>query len=74
MGNPNSDAAELALGVLIPRCRPRGTRRSWHAEITTDGPDGLTRTSEVIQAGDMLSVPAVKDGGHVVKLTRAACT
>ncbi|OKI12747.1 glycoside hydrolase family 97 protein [Streptomyces sp. CB03911] len=45
---------------------------SWHAEITTDGPDGLVRTSRVIRAGDTLSVPAVAHGGHVVKLTRVA--
>ncbi|GHH73537.1 alpha-glucosidase [Kitasatospora indigofera] len=45
---------------------------SWHAEITTDGPGGLVRTSRVIRAGDTLSVPAVSHGGHVVKLTRVA--
>ncbi|MFB8236889.1 glycoside hydrolase family 97 catalytic domain-containing protein [Kitasatospora purpeofusca] len=44
----------------------------WHAEITTDGPDGLVRTSRVIRAGDTLSVPAVSHGGHVVKLTKVA--
>ncbi|WP_234440473.1 glycoside hydrolase family 97 protein [Streptomyces rimosus] len=44
----------------------------WHAEITTDGPGGLVRTSKVIHAGDTLSVPAAADGGHAVKLTRAA--
>ncbi|MYS88679.1 MULTISPECIES: glycoside hydrolase family 97 catalytic domain-containing protein [Streptomyces] len=43
---------------------------TWHAEITTDGSTGLTRTSKVIQAGDTLSVPAVAGGGHVVKLTK----
>ncbi|MDQ0688959.1 hypothetical protein QFZ56_007922 [Streptomyces achromogenes] len=125
-GNPNSDTAELALGVLLDsgimlpgsrisdyQARPEAqrwlrmlptvwdettyvsgdpltggvvARRSgdrwfvgalrhgggtaisypttflgsgaWHAENTTDGPDGLTRTSKVIQAGDTLSVPA----------------
>ncbi|MEU9064356.1 glycoside hydrolase family 97 catalytic domain-containing protein [Streptomyces sp. NPDC048430] len=139
-GNPNSDAAELALGVLLDsgimlpgsrisdyEARPEAqrwlrmlptvwdetkyvsgdpltggviARRSgdrwfvgalrrgeattisypttfldsgtWHAEITTDGPDGLTRTSKVIRAGDTLSVPAVANGGHAVKLTRVA--
>ncbi|MFF2040851.1 glycoside hydrolase family 97 catalytic domain-containing protein [Kitasatospora sp. NPDC058170] len=45
---------------------------SWHAEITTDGPDGLVRTSRVIRAGDTLSVPTVAHGGHAVKLTRVA--
>ncbi|MFC9331762.1 glycoside hydrolase family 97 catalytic domain-containing protein [Kitasatospora sp. NPDC057015] len=45
---------------------------SWHAEITTDGTDGLVRTSRVIQAGDTLSVPTVAHGGHAVKLTRVA--
>ncbi|MGW4646871.1 glycoside hydrolase family 97 catalytic domain-containing protein [Kitasatospora sp. NPDC004289] len=44
---------------------------SWHAEITTDGPDGLVRTSRVIRAGDTLAVPNAARGGHVVKLTRA---
>ncbi|KAK1176798.1 RICIN domain-containing protein [Streptomyces sp. NBS 14/10] len=43
---------------------------TWHAEITTDGSDGLTRTGKVIQAGDTLSVPAVAGGGHVVRLTK----
>jgi hypothetical protein len=45
---------------------------TWHAEITTDGTGGLVRTSRVIQAGDTLSIPAVADGGHVVKLARTA--
>ncbi|MGW2546395.1 glycoside hydrolase family 97 catalytic domain-containing protein, partial [Kitasatospora sp. NPDC001574] len=45
---------------------------SWHAEITTDGADGLVRTSRVIRAGDTLTVPAVAHGGHAVRLTRAA--
>ncbi|MEV4861827.1 glycoside hydrolase family 97 catalytic domain-containing protein [Streptomyces ossamyceticus] len=139
-GNPNSDAAELALGVLLDsgimlpgsrisdyQARPEAqrwlrmlptvwdetkyvsgdpltggviARRSgdrwfvgalrrggattisypttflgsgtWHAEIITDGPDGLTRTSKVIQAGDTLSVPAVAGGGHAVRLTKVA--
>ncbi|MDG5805245.1 glycoside hydrolase family 97 catalytic domain-containing protein [Streptomyces ossamyceticus] len=139
-GNPNSDGAELALGVLLDsgimlpggrisdyQARPEAqrwlrmlptvwdetkyvsgdpltggviARRSgdrwfvgalrrggattishpttflgsgtWHAEITTDGPDGLTRTSKVIQAGDTLSVPAVAGGGHAVRLTKVA--
>ncbi|MEV8441601.1 glycoside hydrolase family 97 catalytic domain-containing protein [Actinosynnema sp. NPDC051121] len=137
-GNPNSDAAELALGVLLDsgimlpgsripdyQARPEAQRwlrvvptvwdetkyvsgdpltggviarrngdrwfvgalrrggattisyptaflgsGTWHAEITTDGPDGLTRTSKVLQAGDTLSVPVVANGGHVVRLTR----
>ena len=43
---------------------------TWHAEITTDGSDGLTRTGKVIQAGDTLSIPVVANGGHVVRLTR----
>ncbi|MFB7673346.1 glycoside hydrolase family 97 catalytic domain-containing protein [Kitasatospora purpeofusca] len=43
---------------------------TWHAEITTDGPDGLVRTSRVIRAGDTLSVPNVARGGHAVKLTK----
>ncbi|MDD9375963.1 glycoside hydrolase family 97 catalytic domain-containing protein [Streptomyces sp. ZAF1911] len=139
-GNPNSDAAELALGVLyqsgimlpgstIPgyQARPEAqrwmrqlpvvwdetkfvsgdplsgaviARRSgdrwfvgalrngtattisypttflgsgnWHAEITTDGPNGLVRTSKVIQAGDTLSVDSVANGGHAVRLTKVA--
>ncbi|MET9398766.1 glycoside hydrolase family 97 catalytic domain-containing protein [Kitasatospora sp. NPDC002965] len=45
---------------------------TWHAEITTDGPNGLVRTSRVIRAGDTLSVPNVVHGGHAVKLTRTA--
>jgi hypothetical protein len=48
-----------------------GSTGTWHAEITTDGPDGLVRTSQVISAGDPLSVEEVADGGHAVKLTRA---
>ncbi|ROP34837.1 glycoside hydrolase family 97 protein [Saccharothrix texasensis] len=139
-GNPNSDAAELALGVLyesgimLPggrvsdyQARPEAQRwmrllpttwdetryvsgdpatgavvarrdgdrwfvgalrkgtagtisyptaflgsGTWHAEITTDGPAGLVRTSRVVQAGEALSVASVANGGHVVKLTRAA--
>ena len=43
---------------------------TWHAEITTDGSNGLSRTSKVIKAGDTLSVPVVANGGHVVKLTK----
>ncbi|MFF7788365.1 glycoside hydrolase family 97 catalytic domain-containing protein [Streptomyces sp. NPDC007991] len=43
---------------------------TWHAEITTDGSNGLTRTSKVIKAGDTLSIPAVAGGGHVVRLTK----
>ncbi|MFT7839818.1 glycoside hydrolase family 97 catalytic domain-containing protein [Saccharothrix sp. BKS2] len=138
-GNPNSDAAELALGVLyesgimLPggrvsdyQARPEAQRwmrllpttwdetrfvsgdpasgavlarrdgdrwfvgavrkgaagtvtyptaflppGAWHAEITTDGPAGLVRTSRVVQAGEALSVAQVANGGHVVKLTRA---
>ncbi|CCK26925.1 hypothetical protein BN159_2546 [Streptomyces davaonensis JCM 4913] len=45
---------------------------NWHAEITTDGPDGLVRTSKVIKAGDTLEVTAVANGGHAVKLAKAA--
>ncbi|WP_406390239.1 glycoside hydrolase family 97 catalytic domain-containing protein [Streptomyces sp. NBC_00882] len=43
---------------------------TWHAEVTTDGSNGLSRTSKVIKAGDTLSVPVVANGGHVVKLTK----
>ncbi|MDQ0753921.1 hypothetical protein QF034_008152 [Streptomyces africanus] len=43
---------------------------TWHAEITTDGSGGLTRTSKVIKAGDTLSIPALANGGHVVRLTK----
>ncbi|MFD5922974.1 glycoside hydrolase family 97 catalytic domain-containing protein [Kitasatospora sp. NPDC058201] len=43
---------------------------TWLAEITTDGTGGLVRTSQTIQAGQTLSVPAVANGGHAVKLTR----
>ncbi|MEU4746588.1 glycoside hydrolase family 97 catalytic domain-containing protein, partial [Actinosynnema sp. NPDC023658] len=139
-GNPNSDAAELALGVLyesgimLPggrvgdyQARPEAQRwmrllpttwdetrfvsgdpttgavlarrdgdrwfvgairrgaagtisystaflgsGTWHAEITTDGPSGLVRTSRVIQAGETIGVASVANGGHVVKLTRVA--
>ncbi|MFE7580815.1 glycoside hydrolase family 97 catalytic domain-containing protein [Streptomyces gardneri] len=45
---------------------------SWHAEITTDGADGLVRTSRVVQAGDVLKVPTVARGGHAVRFTRVA--
>ncbi|MGW0864889.1 glycoside hydrolase family 97 catalytic domain-containing protein [Streptomyces sp. NPDC002611] len=46
----------------------------WHAEITTDGPDGLVRSSRIIRAGDSLEVPAVARGGHAVKLTKVAAS
>ncbi|MGY0466068.1 glycoside hydrolase family 97 catalytic domain-containing protein [Kitasatospora sp. cg17-2] len=45
---------------------------TWFAEITTDGPNGLVRTSRVVRAGDTLSVPNVAHGGHAVKLTKVA--
>ncbi|MCX5345561.1 hypothetical protein [Streptomyces atratus] len=61
-----------ALGTLVAPTDFLGSG-TWRAEIVTDGPDGgLVRTRKTIRAGATLSVSAVANGGHAVKLTRVA--
>lgn len=45
---------------------------TWHAEIITDGSNGLVRTSRTVQAGETLTVPSATNGGHVIRLTKVA--
>lgn len=54
---------ELALPL---RFLARG--RGYRASITTDGPDGLVTTEQTVTRATTLRVPAVRDGGAVVRL------